>query len=51
MALASGHNHPLSQYTDELAQQHGIKNHDKAMTVEYAQQLAEQVLGEAEKAW
>lgn len=43
--------YPLSQYTDELAQQHGIKNHDKAMTVEYAQQLAEQVLGEAEKAW
>ena len=41
--------YPLSEYTEELAESHGIKKHDKPLTMDYLDSLAEEVLGDAVK--
>ena len=43
--------YPLQDYTAELAAEHGIKNFDKPMTLDYLNDLAEQVLGEFAMKW
>lgn len=39
--------YPVSEYTDELAASHGIKKYDRAMSLDYLNELTERVLGDA----
>ncbi|MBQ7623705.1 MAG: CapA family protein [Clostridia bacterium] len=40
--------YPLSEYTPELAEKHGIRKYDKPMTLDYLNGLADKVLGDAQ---
>ncbi len=39
--------YPVSEYTAELAEKHGIRKYDKPMTLDYLNELADKVLGDA----
>ncbi|MBR5389782.1 MAG: CapA family protein [Clostridia bacterium] len=43
--------YPLQNYTEALAAEHGIKNYDKPMTLDYLNDLAVKVLGDFVTTW
>ena len=43
--------YPLSEYTAELAAEHGVKKYESALTLDYLNNLTQEILGENAITW